>query len=328
MTSYAICLADVQAAALRIKAHVHVTPVMTCSALDELAGRSLFCKCELFQRGGSFKIRGATNAVMSLSDEAAARGVTTHSSGNHAQAIALAAKARGIGAKIVMPSNAPAVKKRAVLGYGAEVIECESTGAARQAAADLVVAETGAYFVHPSNNPTVMAGQGTIALELLEQVADLDAVIVPIGGGGMMSGIVTAVKGLNPSIKVYAAEPAGAADAYRSKEGGVLVGHPPGGPSTIADGLRTTLGTNTFPIVRDLVDEIFLVEEEEIVAAMRLVWERMKLCIEPSAAVGVAVALSAAFKALPLDGPDGCGARVGVILCGGNTNLDALPWQS
>ena len=324
---YAITLGDVQAAAARIAPHVHRTPVMTCSALDELAGRSLFCKCELFQKTGSFKVRGATNAIFSLDEAEAARGVTTHSSGNHAQAIALAAKARGISAKIVMPSNAPTVKKRAVLGYGAEVVECEPTGAARQAAADRIVAEEGRYFVHPSNNPVVMAGQGTIALELLEQAADLDAIIVPIGGGGMCSGIAIAAKGINPLIKVYAAEPAGAADAYRSKESGMLVGHPAEGPSTVADGLRTTLGTNNFPIINEVVDRIFLVEDDEIIAAMRLVWERMKLCIEPSAAVGIAVALSSAMKELPLEGPDGCGPRIGVVLCGGNTNLDSLPWQ-
>ena len=264
MTTHSVTLAHVRAAATRIEAHVHRTPVMTCSALDALAGRSLFCKCELFQKTGSFKIRGATNAIFSLSDEAASRGVTTHSSGNHAQAIALAAKARGIHAKIVMPSNAPAVKKRAVLGYGAEVVECEPTGAARQAAADAIVAETGAYFVHPSNNPVVIAGQGTIALELLDQIADLDAIIVPIGGGGMCSGIAAAAKGLNPLIKIYAAEPAGAADAFRSKEGGALVGHLPEGPRTVADGLRTTMGDNNWPIVRDLVDRVFLVEEDDV----------------------------------------------------------------
>jgi threonine dehydratase len=244
--------------------------------------------------------------------------VVTHSSGNHGQAVALAARLRGVPAYIVMPSNAPAVKRAAVEGYGARVIPCAPTGAARAAAAERIRQETGAAFIHPSNDPDVIAGQGTIALELLQQAPDLDALVVPIGGGGMISGIALAARGLRPSLRVFAAEPLGADDAARSKAAGALL--PQEAPDTVADGLRTGLGSNTWPVVRDLVEAVITVEEDEIVRHMRLVWERLKLVIEPSAAVGVAAALGPAFRGLR--GIE----RVGVVLCGGNVDLDALPW--
>ena len=233
--------------------------------------------------------------------------------------MALAARSLGVPATIVMPSNAPAVKRAAVEGYGARVITCEPTSAARSAAATASAAETGARFIHPSNDPDVIAGQGTIALELLEQIADLDALVVPVGGGGMLSGITLAARELKPGLRIFAAEPLGADDAARSKAAGRLI--PQTAPDTVADGLRTGLGDNTWPVVRDLVEAVLVVEEAEILAATRLVWERMKLVIEPSAGVGVAAALGDRFKGL--EGIE----RVGVVLCGGNVDLDRLPWM-
>lgn len=341
---YAVCEDDVHAAHARIRKHVHKTPVITCAAVDSMASdptsdREAFFKCELFQKSGSFKARGACNAVFQLDPQTASKGVCTHSSGNHAQALAVAAKMLGIPAYIVMPSNAPAIKKRAVAGYGAQIFDCEPTQAAREAAAGKVEAETGAKFVHPSEDPAVIAGQGTIALELLPQVAELlgldnasrldslkdlpspvlDAVIVPIGGGGMISGVATAIKALDPRIKVIAAEPLEANDAFRSKQEGSMQGNPTP-PHTVADGLKTTLGPNTWPIVRDKVDVVVCVSETQIIDAMRIVYERMKLAIEPSAAVGVAVLLSDEVKKI-----EGL-KRFGVILCGGNTDVDKLPF--
>lgn len=315
--SYAVDLSAVRAAQARIAPHVRRTPVHTSSTLDALAGRELFFKCELFQRGGSFKVRGALNAVLSLSEEAAARGIVTHSSGNHAQAVAIAAGIRGVPATIVMPRGAPAVKRAAVAGYGARILECAPTNAARQAAADRVVAETGATFVHPSDQPEVLAGQGTIALELLEQVPDLDALVVPVGGGGLISGITLAARELRPGLQVHGAEPAGADDAWRSRRAGRRL--PQEDPRTVADGLRTGLGEHTWPVVRDLLADLHTVSEEEIRGHLRLVWERMKLFIEPSAAVGVAVACTGRLP------PEL--RRVGVILCGGNVDLEARPWE-
>lgn len=345
--SHCIAAADVETARRRIAGLVHETPVLTCSALDASASkdaaesRSAFFKCELFQKSGSFKARGACNAVMSLPAEEAANGVCTHSSGNHAAALAVAAKLRGITAHIVMPSDAPAVKREAVAGYGGVIIECAPTQAAREAAAAEVQAKTGARFVHPSEDPLVIAGQGTLGLELLEQAAalqaaasatsaadasaaqpPLDAVIVPVGGGGMLSGVATAIRGrYGDRVRIIAAEPTGADDAFRSKAAGERQGHAAGGPKTIADGLKTTLGPNTWPIVRDCVERVVVVSEDEIVAAMRLVYTRMKLAIEPSAAVGVAALLSEEVKALP-----GL-RRIGVVLCGGNVDIDKLPWM-
>ncbi|MCA9285439.1 MAG: pyridoxal-phosphate dependent enzyme [Phycisphaerales bacterium] len=313
-----VALADVRAAAGRIRGLAHRTPVMTCAAIDAIAGRNLFFKCELFQKVGAFKFRGACNAVMRLPDEVARRGVVTHSSGNHAQALALAAQLRGIPAHIVMPRNSPKVKVAAVEGYGAAIRFCEPTQPAREALAAEVVAETGGTLIPPYDHPDVIAGQGTIALELLEDHPDLDAIVVPVGGGGMISGVAIAAKGIRSGIRIIGAEPLGADDAARGKASGVR--QPPPDARTIADGLRTGLGDLTWPVVRELVDEIVTVDETSIIAAMRLVWERMKLVIEPSAAVGVAVVLSEGFRTraeMP---------RVGVVLCGGNVDLETLPW--
>lgn len=318
MTTYAADLAAIRAAAARIKDYAHRTPVHTCTTLDRLAGRALFFKCEQFQKVGAFKFRGACNAVMKLPDGVAKKGVATHSSGNHAQALALAAKLRGIPAHVVMPNNASAVKKRAVEGYGARVIECEPSLVRREDACAAVVAETGATLIPPYNHPDIIAGQGTAALELLEEVAKLDAVVAPVGGGGLLSGTAIAAKGINPAIRIFAAEPKGADDAARSKAAGKLI--PQTEPKTIADGLLTSLGDLTWPVVRDLVERVVTVKEEEIVAAMRLLWERAKLLIEPSAAVAVAAVLTEEFRAL--EGMQ----RVGVVLSGGNVNLDKLPW--
>ncbi len=311
-------LADVRAAAERIRPFVFRTPVHTSDTLDRLSGRKVFFKCETFQKTGSFKYRGATNAVQKLDAETAARGVVTHSSGNHAQALALAARVRGIPAHIVMPHTAPAVKKEAVIGYGGRVVECEPTPAARQQMADKVAAETGAVLIPPFDHPDVIAGQGTGALELFEDVPNLDAVVVPVGGGGMLSGYCVALAELNPKLRVFGAEPKNADDAARSMATGER--QPALPPNSIADGLLTNLGDLTWPIVRQHVERIVTVSEEQIRAAMRLVWERMKLVIEPSAGVGVAVVLSDEFKAL-----SGC-ERVGVVLCGGNVSLDKLYW--
>jgi threonine dehydratase/serine racemase len=320
MTSiYAAILDDIRAAAERIAGKAHRTPVMTCNTLDRLAGgRSLFFKCENFQKAGAFKFRGACNAVMKLPDDVARRGVVTHSSGNHAQALALAARMRGIAAHVVMPNNAAFVKRRAVEGYGGRVVLCEPTLDARERTAQAVLAETGATLISPYNHADVIAGQGTAGLELLEDIRDLDAIIAPVGGGGLVSGVSIAAKTLHPSIRMIAAEPKGADDAALSKQAGRLI--PQTGPKTIADGLLTSLGELTWPVIRDLVERVVTVSEDQIRAAMRLTWERAKLLIEPSSAVAVAVALSDEFR--ELNGIE----RVGVILSGGNVDLDHLPW--
>jgi threonine dehydratase/serine racemase len=318
MTRDTADLSDVRDAARRIAGLAHRTPVATCATLDRISGRSLFFKCEHLQKAGAFKFRGACNAVTKLAPQTAGRGVATHSSGNHAQALALAAKLRGIPAHIVMPRNASPVKRRAVVEYGGRVVECEPTLAARETTAAAVLAETGATLIPPYNHPDVIAGQGTAALELLEQVSGLDALIAPVGGGGLVAGLTIAAAALAPSVRVFAAEPAGADDAARSKVAGTLI--PQTGPRTIADGLLTSLGDLTWPVIRDRVEKVIRVTEEEIVSAMRLAWERAKLLIEPSAAVAVAAVLSSEFKAL-----DGLN-RVGVVLSGGNVNLDDLPW--
>lgn len=308
----------VRAAAARIEGEVHRTPVMTCAAIDEIVGMQIHFKCENLQRVGAFKFRGATHAVRSLDEADAARGVATHSSGNHAQALALAARRRGIPAWIVMPTNAPAVKRAAVAGYGATIVDCEPTLVARESTAARVVEETGATFIHPYDDARIIAGQGTAALELLQDVLGLDAVIVPVGGGGLASGTCLAVHGTNPSIAVYGAEPAAADDAHRSLAGGTLV--PVGAADTIADGLRTSLSDLTFGILQAHVAGIPTVAEDEIVHAMRLVWERMKLVIEPSAAVPLAACARLH--------PELAGKRVGIILSGGNVDLGALPWSA
>ncbi|BFZ55343.1 hypothetical protein PYCC9005_002383 [Savitreella phatthalungensis] len=315
---------DVVAAADRIKDHVHKTPVLTSTFIDELAStltqkRRLLFKCEHLQKIGAFKIRGATNALLLTSAEDRAKGVVTHSSGNHAQALALAARQLGVKATIVMPSTSPQVKKDAVRGYGAKVVECEPTLEARETECQKIIDETGATFIHPYNDPRVMAGQGTQMLELLEQAVEigrpLDAVLIPLGGGGMLSGCATAAKAVSPSTKVFGAEPQEADDAYRSFKSGEIQAPVP--PKSVADGLLTALGPNTFAVIMDRVDDIFLVTEEQIIRAMKLVWERMKQVIEPSGAVGLAVALyNEKFRAL-----EGI-SDIGVILCGGNVQLD------
>lgn len=318
MPPYACTLADVRAAADRIRGVVHRTPVMTCDTLDRLAGRRLYFKCENLQKVGAFKYRGATNAVLRLTDAEAARGVVTHSSGNHAQALALAARVRGVPAYIVMPRTAPAVKRAAVEGYGGRVTLCEPNLAAREEAANVLVAQTGATLIPPFDHADVIAGQGTAALELLDDVPDLDAIITPVGGGGLLAGCTIAAQGVKPGVRVFGAEPVGADDAARSKAAGVW--QPQTAPNTIADGLLTSTGTLTWPVIRDLVESVFTVTDDEIRAAMRLVWERMKLIVEPSGAVGAAVALGAAFTALA-----GAG-KVGIVFSGGNVSLDKLYW--
>lgn len=316
MPQYAVTLNDIEAAAQRIAGLAHRTPVLTCATLDGLAGRSLFLKCENLQKVGAFKFRGACNAVLKLSDSDAKRGVVTHSSGNHAQALALAAKLRGIPAHIVMPRNAPPVKRRAVEGYGGRVVECEPTLAARETTVAAVQAETGAVLIHPYNHPDVIAGQGTVAVELLQQVPDLDAIVAPVGGGGLISGIALAAKAMKPSLRIFAAEPQGADDAARSKSAGKLI--PQTGPNTVADGLLTSLGHLTWPVVHDLVEAVVTVSDAEIVAAMRLLLERAKLVVEPSGAVPLAVVLSESFRSFK-----GM-TRIAVVLSGGNVNLDTL----
>ncbi len=308
--------ADVERAAARVAPHVHRTPVLTSRTLDAMAEAELFLKCEGLQRVGAFKYRGATNAVQALPEAAAVRGVATHSSGNHAAALALAARVRGIPAYIVMPRTAPAVKRAAVAGYGAEITFCEPTLAARESTLAEVTRRTGATFVHPYDHPLVIAGQGTAALELLEDVPGLEAVIAPVGGGGLLSGTALAVRGRAPSVRVIGAEPAAADDAARSLEAGRVL--PSEDPETVADGLRTALSQRTFAIISREVERIVTVPEEAIVAAMRLVWERMKILIEPSAAVPVAAVLDRRSGLV--------GRRVGVILSGGNVDLDHLPW--
>lgn len=316
--NYVADLNSIREAQERIKPYAHCTPVMTCATLERLAGRQLFFKCENFQKVGAFKFRGACNAVMNLSDPAAKRGVVTHSSGNHAQALALAAAIRGIEAHVVMPTNAPTVKRRAVEGYGARIYPCEPTLAARETVANKVLADTGGTFIPPFDHPDVIAGQGTMALELLEQVQQLDAIIAPIGGGGMISGIAIASKALHPDIRILAAEPVGADDAARSKAAGKLI--PQTAPNTIADGLLTSLGEHTWPVVRDLVERVVTVSDDQIISAMRLVWERMKIIVEPSAAVALAAVLTDEFR--ELSGIE----RVGVVFSGGNVDLEQLPW--
>lgn len=318
MTAYAATLADIRAAADRIEPFVHRTPIMTSGTVDRLAGRSVVFKCEHLQKTGAFKYRGATNAVLKLGADAE-KGVVTHSSGNHGQALALAAKVRGVPAHIVMPDTASEVKKQAILGYGGVIHASGPSLAEREAKTAEVAAATGGHLVPPFDHPDVIAGQGTACLELLEDVPDLDAVIAPIGGGGLLSGWCLTAKGINPAIRVFGAEPIQASAAAQSKAAGTMVRIPT--PTSIADGLLANhLGQYTWPVIRDSVETVFTVSEDQIRTAMRLVWERMKQCIEPSAAVGVAVILSDEFKALANI------RKVGVILCGGNVNLDKLYW--
>ena len=316
--------ADLHAAAGRITGTAHRTPVMTCSTLDQLAGRRLFFKCENFQKVGAFKFRGALNAVSQMTATEASRGVVTHSSGNHAQALALAARLRGVPAFIVMPETASPVKRAAVAGYGAEVILCEPTLAARETTADDVQKRTGATFIHPYDNPHIIAGQGTATLELLDQTqacgTALAAVIAPVGGGGLLSGTCIAARSVNPALRVFAAEPVGADDAARSFTAGRWI--PQTDPHTIADGLLTSLGELTWPIIRDHVEHIMTVTDGQIVAAMRLLWERAKLLVEPSSAVVLAAVLDERSRDALHDIES-----LGLILSGGNVDLTALPFS-
>lgn len=309
-------LAAIRDAHERIRPYIHRTPVLTSSRLDAASGGSLFFKCENFQKVGAFKARGATNAVFALDEETARHGVATHSSGNHAAALSRAARLRGIAAYIVMPSNSPKVKVRAVEGYGGRIVFCEPNQRAREEACARVIAETGATLIHPFENEDVMAGQGTIAIEFLEEVPDLDLLVCPIGGGGVLCGVAVAAKTLRPEITMIAAEPAGADDAAQSFRQHRLIYQEQ--KNTIADGLRTNLGAPNFELVQRYVDDIVTVSDEAIVAAMRAIWETMKIVIEPSAAVPYAAILEERFEFR--------GKRVGLILTGGNVDLDALPW--
>ncbi|NOH02864.1 MAG: pyridoxal-phosphate dependent enzyme [Chloroflexi bacterium] len=312
-----VTLTDIQQAAERIKPYAHRTPVLTNESLNRQVGAQVFLKCENMQKVGAFKFRGACNAVFSLTDEEARRGVVTHSSGNHAQALALAARLRGIPAYIVMPDNAPQVKKNAVAGYGGQITFCEPTLEARESTMERIRLDTGATVVHPYNNERVIAGQGTAALELLEDVPDLDVVVAPVGGGGLLSGTSIAAKGIKKEIRVIAAEPEMADDAFRSMQAGKII--PSVNPKTIADGLLTSLGELTFPIIQKNVEQIVTVSEAGIIAAMKFVWERAKIIIEPSAAVAVGILWEMKI--------DLSGLKIGVIISGGNVDLEKLPWQ-
>ncbi len=304
-------LNDIRDAYQRIRNYVHKTPVLTCTALNEMVGARLFFKCENFQKVGAFKFRGACNTVFSLSEKEGAKGVVTHSSGNHAAALALAARNKGIVARIVMPSNAPKVKIEAVKNYGGLITFCEPTLASRESTAAKIIEETGAMMIHPFNNYHIIAGQATAALELMEEIGDLDYILAPVGGGGLLSGTAIAAKSLNSKIKVIGCEPKNADDAFRSMKAGLII--PPEHPNTIADGLKTSLGDKTFPIIRKLVDEIMLATEDQIVLAMRYIFERMKIVIEPSSAVP--------FGALLAQKLNISGKKVGIIVSGGNVDF-------
>ena len=307
---------DVHKATERIKPIIHRTPVLSSKSINQIVGADIYFKCENFQKVGAFKFRGASNAVFSLTDEEIKRGVATHSSGNHAQALALAARIRGTKAYIVMPSNSSKVKIEAVKGYDAEIIFCEPTLEARESTLEDVVNKTGATFIHPYNNFNVISGQGTSAMELLDEIKDLDYVITPVGGGGLLSGTLTTVSALSPSTKVIAAEPEGADDAYRSIIENRIV--PSVTPKTICDGLLTSLSEMTFEIIREHIYKIITVSDDAVVSAMRLIWERMKIIIEPSSAITLGIFLE---NKIDLEGH-----KIGIILSGGNVDLEKLPW--
>jgi len=306
----------IEAARARIAPFIHTTPVLTSTTLDEHAGARLFFKCENFQKGGAFKARGASNAVFGLTEAQARRGVATHSSGNHAAALARAARLRSIPAYIVMPQNTPLAKRAAVEREGAIITLCEPTLAARERTAREVMAATGAVLIHPYDDLTVMAGQATVGVELLEQVADLDIVLAPVSGGGLLSGIAVAARSMRPGVRVLGVEPEGADDAARSLRAGKIV--PCEHPTTIADGLRATIGVHPFAEIRSHVEDIVTVSDAAIVAAMRRIWEVLKIIVEPSGA--------AAYAAIASGHAGMRGRRVGVVLSGGNLDLDSLPW--
>ncbi|MGI9421964.1 MAG: beta-hydroxyaspartate dehydratase BhcB [Hyphomicrobiaceae bacterium] len=307
---------DVEAAAARIEPHVHKTPVLTSTFLNRMSGAKLFFKCENFQKAGAFKVRGASNAVFGLDDSQASRGVATHSSGNHALSLSYAAGRRGIPCHVVMPRTAPQAKKDAVIGYGGKITECEPSTSSREEVFAGVQAETGADFVHPYNDPRVIAGQATCSRELLRQVSDLDAVVAPIGGGGMVSGTCLTSSNIAPQVAIYAAEPEQADDAYRSFKAGHIIADD--APQTVADGLKVPLKELTWHFVSRHVTDILTAGEQDIIDAMKITWQRMKIVMEPSSAVPLATILKnkSVFA----------GKRVGVIITGGNVDLDKLPW--
>jgi threonine dehydratase len=307
---------DIEQAHQLVQKYAHRTPVLTSSSINKIVGGNLFFKCENLQKVGAFKFRGACNAVFSLTEEDAQKGVATHSSGNHAAALALAARMRGIAAHIVMPSNSPEIKKKAVAGYGANITFCEPTLQARESTLAQIVAETGATEIHPYNNFNVIAGQGTAAKELIEDFGEFDIMMAPVGGGGLLSGTALSTKHLLPGCKVIAAEPAGADDAFRSFHERKII--PSVNPKTIADGLLTSLGERNFAIIMQNVDDIVTVSEEKIVEAMRMIWERMKIIVEPSSAVPLAAILEGNV--------DIQNKKVGIILSGGNLDLGKLPF--
>lgn len=309
-------LSDIQSAHKRIKHFIHCTPVLTSQQLNRIFECELFFKCENFQKVGAFKFRGATNAVLSLNEEQKRRGVVTHSSGNHAAALALAAGMNGIKAFIVMPENAPSVKKDAVAGYGADITFCKPTLQSREETCRSIMEREGATLIHPFDNFNVICGQGTASLELLEEKNDLDVIVAPVGGGGLLSGTSTCVKGINNKIKVIGAEPLNANDAWKSFKTGELT--PSVNPLTIADGLLTSLSELTFSIIRKNTDDIFTASEESIISSMKLVWERMKIIIEPSSATVLAVIKEnpGFFR----------GKKIGLIISGGNVDFNRLPF--
>ena len=307
---------DVETAQERIKPYIHKTPVLSSIYLNKISGAELYFKCENFQKAGAFKARGASNAVFGLSNEVALKGVVTHSSGNHGLSLAYAAGRKGIPVTVVMPHTAPEPKKDAVRDYGGTIVECEPSSTSREETSARVVAESGADFVHPYNDPRVISGQATCSLELLEQTGGLDAVIAPIGGGGMISGSCLAMSNVAPEIKIFAAEPKNADDAYRSFKAGYIIADD--APVTVADGLKVPLKDLTWHFVSKHVEDILIATEQEIIDAMKLIWQRMKIVIEPSSAVPLATILKNKniFS----------GKRVGMIITGGNVDLDKLPW--
>jgi threonine dehydratase len=307
---------QVDKAHIRVRQYAHRTPILSSASINRITGAKILFKCENFQKVGAFKFRGAINAVMSLSDGDAGRGVATHSSGNHAAALALAARKRGVDAYVVMPENAPDIKKKAVAGYGATIYFCKPTLNARESALAEVIAETGATEIHPYDNSEVISGQGTAAKELLEDEGDLDLVLAPVGGGGLLAGSALSVSHLSPGTKLIGCEPEGADDAYRSFLKGEIV--PSNNPKTIADGLLTSLGNRNFAIIKEKVEQIVTVSEDSIVEAMRLVWERMKIVIEPSSAVPLGAILEGKI--------DPRNQKIGIIISGGNLDLENLPF--
>ncbi len=300
-----------------IKKHAHLTPVLTSTFFNQMFDANIFFKCENFQKSGSFKFRGATNAVFSLPEEKLKNGVITHSSGNFGQALALTAKMSDVKAYIVMPNNSPKAKVDATKGYGAEVILCEPTLEARESTAEKVIKETGANFIHPYNDYNIIAGQASAMMEIISQTDNIDILVTPVGGGGLLSGTILAGNYFAPAVKVIAAEPKNADDAYRSWVSKTFI--PSDNPNTICDGLKTSLGSKTYPIIMEYVDEIFTAQEENVIKMMKLVWERMKIIIEPSSAV----TLAAMYENKKLF----VNANIAVIFSGGNVDLNKIPWM-